>query len=414
MRSLRSTPMVHRLGLSACAALGALCGACNWMEFDDLADTAWVTTTGAPSGVNSNDFAVAVLEANNELATPAETKQLAVVSRGDLTLAFFSYTAAGELTSRQTISLSTNNAGPFEQLSPSPVVAADPRSGRVVVASDGRVALGDPSRSTVDTAMLTNSASAAGATFLVSGGKTYVAAASERGIFFVDFSVTPAVVATCMPVAGLVRTVALGTVTLAGVDQLLVWYQNDASPARAELQAFTVGIVGSTCTLTAAGAAYTDLSLPNGSEYPLIPGARIVTLPDGDSVAISDPIKAQVTLHKLSAPTSVTSLSVPDLASLSIGKIGTDSYLVAGSPNQDVDNTANSGRVQLFKLTGATAAASPDLTLHDASPDTEQRFGRSAVLLPFADAASPILVVGASNEMFSYFRTTLYSERRAR
>lgn len=413
MRARRSILMVHRLGLAACAALGALGGACNWMEFDDLADTAWVTTTDAPTGVNSNDFAVAVMEANNELASPAETKQLAVVSRGDLTLAFFAYTAAGELTSRQTISLSTNNAGPFEQLSPSPVVASDPRSGRVVVASDGRVALGDPSRSTVDTVMLSNSASAAGATFLQSGGKTYVAAASERGIFLIDFSTSPGTLVTCAAVNGLVRTVALGTVTIGGADQLLIWYQNNATPARAELQAFTVGIAGSACTLTAAGAAYTDLSLPNGIEYPLIPGARIVTLPDTDSVAISDPIKAQVTLHKLSAPTSVSSLSVPDVASISVGKVGTDNYLVAGAPNQDVDNTSNSGRVQLFKLTGATAAATPDLTLHDASPDTEQRFGRSAALIPFTDAASPILVVGASNEMFTYFRTTLYGERRA-
>lgn len=414
MRARRSIPMVHRLGLSACAALGALCGACNWMEFDDLADTAWVTTTDAPTGVNSNDFAVAVLEANNELATPAETKQLAVVSRGDLTLAFFAYTAAGELTSRQTISLSTNNAGPFEQLSPSPVVASDPRSGRVAVASDGKVAVGDPSRSTVDTVMLGNSANAAGATFLQAAGKTYVAAATERGIFLVDLSTSPGTLVTCAALANVVRTVALGTVSIAGVDQLLVWYQSNGTPARGELQAYTVGVAGTACTLTAAGAPYTELSLPNGTDYPLIPGARIVTLPDGEAVAISDPIKAQVTLHKLSAPTSMSALAVPDIASLSVGKIGTDSFLVAGAPNQDVDNTTNSGRVQLFKLTGATAAASPDLTLHDASPDTEQRFGRTAALIPFSDGASPILVVGASNEMFSYFRTTLYGERRAR
>lgn len=400
------------LGLAAGAFLSLTAGACNWMEFDDIAKDTWVDTTGAPGGISSSDFALAVAEANNELASPAETKQLAVISRSDLTLAFLSYDADGKLNSRQTIGLSTASAGPFDSLPASPIYASDPRSGRVAVTALGKLAVGDPSRSTIDSVMLGNSANSAGVAFLESGGKTYVMASTERGTFAVDLSVSPLTATLCTAPTAITRVVALGA-TLGATGQLVMWYQN-APMMRAELAVHTVAIAGATCTLTAVPGAYLDLSLPNRDQYPLIEGARIVAMPEGDAMAISDPIKGQVTLHKVAMLSSVSTISAPDVAALTVGKIGADTYVVSGAPNQDIDGVANAGRVLVTKVTAGTPAATPELTLFDASPDTEQRFGRAVALLPFADAASPIVVVGADDELFSYFRTSLYGERRAR
>jgi hypothetical protein len=391
--------------------------ACDWREFDTIADDTWVTTTAAPTGVDSNDFALGLAEANNEAATPAETKQLAVISRSRLTLAFFAYDADGNLSNRQTISLDANSGGPFDALPPSPIYASDPTSGRVAIANNGKVAIADPSRSNLEVATLPSSSKSAGLTFFSLDTVTYIAAASESGIAVINAAM-PTTVISCSQVAGtptvdvIGRVVALGTVRTTDAEGLVVWYENKAMPATVRVAAFGVEI-SSACTLTRFGDASAEVSVPVRPDYPLIEGARIVTIPGSEAVAISDPLKGVVSIYKPASPSTITSFMAPDIAALTAGTIGADTYLFSGSPNQDIEGTSNAGRVQVTKLTGIAAAAAPSLTLYDASPDTEQRFGRSIAVIPFGDATSPIVVVGADDEMFSYFRTELYGERRA-
>lgn len=394
--------------------------ACDWREFDTIADDTWVKATGAPTGVDSDDFALGLAEANNEAATPAETKQLAVISRSRLTLAFFAYDADGNLSNRQTISLDANSGGPFDALPQSPIYASDPTSGRVAIANNGKVAIADPSRSNLEVATLPSSSKSAGLTFFSLGTVTYIAAASESGIAVINAAM-PTTVISCSQVAGtptedvIGRVVALGAVqgvTGLGPERLVVWYENKAMPATVRVAAFDVEI-SSACALTRSGDASAEVSVPVRPDYPLIEGARIVTIPGSDAVAISDPLKGVVSIYKPASPSTITSFMAPDIAALTVGRIGADTYLFSGSPNQDIEGTSNAGRVQVTKLTGIAAAAAPSLTLYDASPDTEQRFGRSIAVIPFGDATSPIVVVGADDEMFSYFRTELYGERRA-
>jgi hypothetical protein len=252
-------------------------------------------------------------------------------------------------------------------------------------------------------------------TFLESGGKSYIAAATERGIYFVD-AAAPATITTVCTTTGtqMARIVALGTVKVAGADQLVVWYSTTTTTA--EINAYTVNIAGMTCALTAvAGTAdSTTLSFPTRDDYPIIEGARIVSIPGTDAVAVTDPLKGQISIHQFGTPRVVTTFAAPDAVSLAIGKIGADTYAFAGAANQDVEGVSNAGRVQVTKLTGVTASMTPELTLYDASPGTEQRFGRAVAVIPFTDASSPIIVVGADDEMFTYFRTSLYDERRVR
>jgi hypothetical protein len=400
--------------LGASALLSSL-SACDWREFDDLADTTWVDTTGAPNGVDSSDFAVALAEANNESAATPETKQLAVVSRSKLTLAFLSFDGTGKITTKQSISLDSNSGGPFEVLPQSPIYASDPRSGRVAVTAGGKIAMGEANRSTLDVATAPNSGSSAGLTFLEINAKTYVAIASERGIALLDLTAPTTTTALCTgPLAATTRVVALGTVRVGAAEQLVVWSQPPNS-VPAELNSYTVTVTGATCAMVAAGAAIVDaVSSPTRSDYPLIEGARIVTIPGTESVAISDPLKNQVLIAALGATRTTTTFAAPDVISLAVGKIDGDTYAFAGASNQDIDGTSNAGRMQVTRLTGAVPVGevTPTLTLRDASPGTEERFGRAVAVVPFADATSPIIVVGADDEMFTYFRTSLYPERR--
>jgi hypothetical protein len=51
-------------------------------------------------------------------------------------------------------------------------------------------------------------------------------------------------------------------------------------------------------------------------------------------------------------------------------------------------------------------AAGPKLTLNDAEPESAQEFGRSVTTMKFN--GQEILVVGAHNEIFAYYKTALY------
>lgn len=383
--------------------------ACDWREFDDIADTTWVESSGAPSGVDSSDYAVALAEANDEATS--QTKQLAVISRSKLTLAFLEFDADGGTTVRQSISLDANSGGPFDVLPQSPVYASDPRSGRVAIAANGKIAIGEPTRNSLDVALAPNSAQSAGLTFLNIGSATYVAAATERGIVLVDTASATVTTPICTTPPSLFnRFIALGTTRVGGADQLVVWYENNGS----HVNTFSVAVAGGNCTLTPVGTvASGTLSMPTRGDYPLIEGARIVPVPGTELAAIADPTKGQVFLLAATGERLAQTFDAPGVSSLDIGQLGSETYFFVGSASYDNGGKNNSGRVQATLLNG-TPSTTPALTLHDAAPSAEQRFGRAVAVIPFDSATAPIVVVGADDEMFTYFRTSLYEERRDR
>ena len=52
-------------------------------------------------------------------------------------------------------------------------------------------------------------------------------------------------------------------------------------------------------------------------------------------------------------------------------------------------------------------------TLYPGEPENEERFGKSVTIAPFGSGTRNVLVVGAEGEVFTYFRTQLYSDVRA-
>ena len=71
-----------------------------------------------------------------------------------------------------------------------------------------------------------------------------------------------------------------------------------------------------------------------------------------------------------------------------------------------------SGQVAIYTLDlTAGLGASPSAVLHDAQPEENQQFGRAVATTPFN--GKQVIAVGADNEIFMYFRTTIYGETRS-
>jgi hypothetical protein len=103
------------------------------------------------------------------------------------------------------------------------------------------------------------------------------------------------------------------------------------------------------------------------------------------------------------------------LRTAAILNTGTQQYVIAGYPGEDVDKTTG-GVVRLFKVSAAGIESEPAAVLHDAQPENGKSFGRAVAAVPFN--GKQIVVVAANNEIFAYFRlnltdgTPLYSETR--
>jgi hypothetical protein len=75
-----------------------------------------------------------------------------------------------------------------------------------------------------------------------------------------------------------------------------------------------------------------------------------------------------------------------------------------------VDGT-DGGQVQAIEIDLTLGlAATPAMTLFDAQPESDQAFGRGVAELAYN--GKKIIAVAADNEVFLYFRTTLYDETR--
>jgi hypothetical protein len=102
----------------------------------------------------------------------------------------------------------------------------------------------------------------------------------------------------------------------------------------------------------------------------------------------------------VSAPTGATEFGM----SLAIGDFDGDGRdeLVIGDPAQRADGHARAGVVYLY-TTSSSGELQTAIELHDAQPENDQRFGQSLTVSQAFGGEN--LVVGAKNEVFTYFRT---------
>jgi hypothetical protein len=86
-------------------------------------------------------------------------------------------------------------------------------------------------------------------------------------------------------------------------------------------------------------------------------------------------------------------------------------FVAVGIPSAQV-GSVTTGKVELhaFDRTTGEITATAAETLTDAQPDSNEAFGRALAAMSFG--GNDILVVAASNEVFSYFRTQVYGDTR--
>ncbi len=103
-------------------------------------------------------------------------------------------------------------------------------------------------------------------------------------------------------------------------------------------------------------------------------------------------------------------VTTPGLRTAALLEAGGTRYVIAGYPDAIVDSVA-AGQAIAYPISLTTGVGStPAMTLYDASPESRQQFGRAVAVARFN--GQDIVAVGADNEVFVYFRTTLYGETR--
>lgn len=438
--------------LGASLSLGL--GACNFSEFDDLAEEAWVDRVESPSATSSRQYGEALV------ATPLREAGTNVVVLGKFraSLSLLQYDDEGvrqpitAVDPRPTLSFST--------FSDNPALAADRDSERIafaVVQGDNidptRVAVYDgrdissPFKSVILSEQLLvggqrlHNINAGGITFTDLPGfgeDTEDEIALTRGpqvALIQDYAVSEADTDTTYAVKGCLHgddddwgfgvaiadvlpddehagpeiVVGTGAQLRTGSSRVLIIDPASVTP---ESGACTIlETISSTEDPGDLGAVVTQAQFPDVADE--APGAEL------DDLIYSAPTINKVFV-RFGGGGGVEINPGEDGAdfgdSIATGDLDSDGIpeLIIGAPRSDPDGVTNGGSVYVYKFR-STPSLGFDLveTLHPGEPVNEERYGKSVAVAPFGTGDRNVLVVGAEGEVFTYFRTSLYSDVRA-
>ncbi len=394
-----------RNSLLAALAATSLIGACKWTDFDDLEDTAWVRSTQDPE-IGSSDYPVAIAG----VSTGASGGTLAVISDDISKYSLITYTSEGgdSVNTAQAVSLGGQQIG---AVSDTPVFVTDP-TGRIALverSSNGggnfAVFFGSATAPAgLEFAATTQPAPTPDAAVFVPNGANYdlVFAAGNSLYTLAAAGGTPV---SCQGMDNNNMPLQVAALDHDGTN-LWVWTKS-GSLISYPLSALTPCNGG---TLPAPGAtSFTPTGgfMPSaGARAHVVGGFAILSgRPSGTSAGSI----FVVNLSNLSQVGST--LMINDLRTTAVATFNGETYLVAGVPTRNVDGVP-AGEVDLhrFETTAGTLDALPALSVHDTDPESGQQFGRVVTTMSFN--GSPILVVGAKAEIFAYYRTALYEDRR--
>lgn len=418
--------------------------ACKWTEFDDLKEEAWVNATTPPDNGSSNWG----LSIQRSVRSSPTGGRLTVLGSGASVYNEIAYAANGGA-----------SIAPNEQkldvlgvanLDAHPILIADPNTDDVaLVKSVGveqvLVLRGTNGQFTQHNVFGPASTEVTG-TYIVAPDDITGGAAPQPAQPLVGAGdilagtlyspPTPAFQPQCQLFDGdpatappTVQVRALGAFRPTGqmTDDVVVWGGNG------KLYVLPGGVFnGSRAAVVCPDALASDLvgeinvslaAVPKQLDTQFMPGIGSQILPVRDGFVIlqghndQDASFLALVDLKTTPPMLVgTSQATSGILEAAIYDDGTNLAVVAGYPLDQVDGVP-AGRVAVHRINLTTGVeATPLVTLFDAEPEKNQSYGRTVAVIELN--GSPVIAVGASNEVFLHFRVgldpELYPETRQR
>lgn len=365
---------------------------CKWTDFDDLEDETWVRASDDPD-LGSNDYAIAIAGVSQGTSGGL----LAVISDDSPNYSTIEYNSAGGAGNGPSpIKLGTQNIG---ALGENPVFVAD-ATGQIglveksITGGNFAVLFGSPTApAALEFMAATNptptpeAAVFIGSDLMFAAGDSFYTVAAAGG--------TPKVCPAKDANDQALQVAGMG----ADATDVFVWTKGGAL-----LRYPLADIAACTAALVPAGTPYMTPSFMPAS------GARVHVSGTFAILAGKAMTSRAGEIHvvDLSTMTRVGEVvPVEGLRSSVLADFGTGMYLAVGAPDREVAGLV-SGAVDLFEYTPATGVlvGDPAATLHDADPESGQQFGRALTTMSFG--GEPILVVGTKEEVFAYYRTSVY------
>jgi hypothetical protein len=395
-------------------AVACAVGACNWTEFDNLADEMWVEATEKPD-VKSSEYGVAIIRGDID---PTSGGKLVVVGAGKATISELLYGAGGGATRPPTVK--DLELDGITTIGTVPLLIGSPLSDEATLVT--------PAGS--DTAVASGAAGAIGiytifgkgppdaATYMLQPG---LATPTPKPLVAVGDTVYGAnlPMGTPQPSCKLVDSTAattplvirgLGTVKNGAAEEVLAWSANGT------LYKYSNAVFNSCGTGANQNALLALASLrPDG-------GAQILTIADG-KVLLAGRAGEMGFLQLVSVAGAAMTpagppVMVPGMRTAAILDVAGTKYAITGAPSAPV-GTAAAGQVVLYKVNDGGVDGTAVATLHDAQPEASQSFGRAVAAMPFKGKSTrQLIAIAGDNEIFVYYRvnlangTALYDETR--
>lgn len=419
--------------------------ACNWTEFDDITNKAWVDSTTKPD-VGSSDWAIAI-QRGADSGESATSGTLAVIGAGEGSYSELLYSAAGsgnvKTNSLKLKDLAINN------LDPAPILLASPKSAEVAL-----VTTGDTASIVVATGTHTLLVHQLFVGTTTLGGNAGIMSTPDAAAYM-----QPKAFAGANPMPGPAPIVAVGDVVMGTIYMLPGGAAQPAcrltdggnairvraiaavpgptpAPGQPQTDDFLVWNGADGKLLKYSGDNFngctTATPLPptaTGMKTPFNPGhgSQIVRIDDTHVLlqGHQDISQGNMSFLQVYDVTTLQPVGMPitteGLRSAAVLSVGATNYVLAGYPQAAVDvggSSVTGGAVNIhtLSLTQAITSATPSAILHDAQAENNQQFGRAVAVMPYNGQS--VIAVAAQNEIFVYFRanlgdgTALYDERR--
>jgi hypothetical protein len=400
--------------VKALALVLALSAGCSWTTFSDLSDSTWVHAQETPDSDQSN-YAVGIVN-----TTTDQPGELAVLSGTPANYSTLDFDATGSTNETLTHALGEDS---ISTLSNHPAFIGD-GAGNVAIVDkgiDGPLVvvhgmanqLTDSQLSSTDPV---DAATFAGADIIVSSSGA-TPSTSAPNAWLVQASVSD-----CLLGDG--AGSAMAAAALAS-DGTTVW----AYARTGELFAYSLTSFGPVTSGPGCADSQTPVAIP-----PISSSAATSPAQNGGYIAlVGSPAKFAILVAFDSPSTMTGAVSVVDLSTYkqvgaSIATAGVESAqyaelgdpttgttmptLALGFPSRTVGTTTDVGQVEMHAVDTTAGSVSGDVgeLLSIPQADSDLVFGRAMAALTYNGAT--ILAVAASNVVYAYYETSLYSDTR--